>query len=45
MRQYRKEMLASVIRSVVGNKKTAVFTILVVVMATAAGIIYGKELI
>jgi uncharacterized membrane protein YraQ (UPF0718 family) len=34
-----------VIRSVVGNKKTAVFTILVVVMATAAGIIYGKELI
>ena len=34
-----------VIRSVVGNKKTAVFTVLVVVMATTAGMIYGKELI
>jgi uncharacterized membrane protein YraQ (UPF0718 family) len=34
-----------VIRSVVGNKKTAVFTVLVVVMAAAAGMIYGKELI
>jgi uncharacterized membrane protein YraQ (UPF0718 family) len=30
-----------VIRSVVGNKKTAVFTALVVVMATIVGMIYG----
>lgn len=30
-----------VIRSVIGNKKTAVFTILVVVMATIAGMGYG----
>lgn len=30
-----------VIRSVLGVKKTAVFTVLVVVMATAAGMIYG----
>ncbi|MCP4589290.1 MAG: permease [bacterium] len=30
-----------VIRSVIGNRKTAVFTVLVVVMATVAGIIYG----
>jgi uncharacterized membrane protein YraQ (UPF0718 family) len=30
-----------VIRSVLGTKKTAVFVVLVVVMATAAGIIYG----
>jgi len=30
-----------VIRSVIGNLKTAVFTVLVIVMATAAGMIYG----
>ncbi len=30
-----------VIRSVIGNKKTAVFTVLVVVMATVAGMGYG----
>jgi len=30
-----------VIRSVLGMKKTAVFTLLVVGMATAAGLIYG----
>ncbi|MCK4660316.1 MAG: permease [Phycisphaerae bacterium] len=30
-----------VIRSVIGNKKTAVFTILVVVMATVVGMAYG----
>ncbi len=30
-----------VIRSVIGNKKTAVFTILVVLMATVAGMCYG----
>ena len=30
-----------VIRSVIGTKKTAVFVVLVIVMATATGIIYG----
>jgi len=30
-----------VIRSVMGNAKTAVFTVLVIGMATAAGMIYG----
>ena len=30
-----------VIRSVIGNRKTAVFTVLVVVMATVVGMIYG----
>ena len=30
-----------VIRSVIGNKKTAVFTVLVVVMATIVGMGYG----
>jgi uncharacterized membrane protein YraQ (UPF0718 family) len=30
-----------VIRSVMGNKKTAVFVILVVIMATISGMIYG----
>ena len=30
-----------VIRSVLGAKKTGVFTVLVVVMATVAGLIYG----
>jgi len=30
-----------VIRSVIGNKKTAVFTVLVVIMATVVGMIYG----
>ena len=30
-----------VIRSVIGNKKTAVFTVLVVVMATIVGMSYG----
>jgi len=30
-----------VIRSVIGNKKTAVFTVLVVVMATIVGVMYG----
>jgi uncharacterized membrane protein YraQ (UPF0718 family) len=30
-----------VIRSVIGNTKTAVFTILVVVMATIVGMTYG----
>ena len=30
-----------VIRSVLGNKKTVVFTVLVVVMATTTGLIYG----
>jgi uncharacterized membrane protein YraQ (UPF0718 family) len=30
-----------VIRSVIGTKKTAVFVVLVVVMATASGVIYG----
>jgi len=30
-----------VIRSVIGNRKTAVFTVLVVVMATIVGMIYG----
>ncbi|MGW8181342.1 MAG: permease, partial [bacterium] len=33
-----------VIRSVIGIKKTAVFTSLVVVMATAAGLAYGTFL-
>ncbi len=33
-----------VIRSVIGNVKTAVFTVLVVVMATAAGMVYGTFL-
>ena len=33
-----------VIRSVLGVKKTAVFTVLVVVMATVAGVIYGRFL-
>ena len=31
-----------VIRSVIGNKKTAVFTVLVVLMATIVGMIYGS---
>jgi uncharacterized membrane protein YraQ (UPF0718 family) len=30
-----------VIRSIIGNKKTAVFTLLVVVMATVVGMAYG----
>jgi hypothetical protein len=30
-----------VIRSIIGNKKTAVFTLLVVVMATMVGMAYG----
>ena len=30
-----------VIRSVMGTKKTAVFVVLVVVMATISGLIYG----
>jgi hypothetical protein len=30
-----------VIRSVIGNRKTAVFVVLVVVMATVAGMTYG----
>ncbi len=30
-----------VIRSVLGNKKTAVFVLLVVVMATTTGMLYG----
>jgi uncharacterized membrane protein YraQ (UPF0718 family) len=30
-----------VIRSVIGNRKTAVFTVLVVIMATVVGMIYG----
>ncbi|MCD8492602.1 MAG: permease [Geovibrio sp.] len=31
-----------VIRSVIGTKKTAVYVLLVIVMSTAAGMIYGK---
>ncbi|MFH0946924.1 MAG: permease, partial [Planctomycetota bacterium] len=31
-----------VIRSIIGTKKTAVFTVLVIVMATAVGMIYGS---
>jgi uncharacterized membrane protein YraQ (UPF0718 family) len=31
-----------VIRSVLGTKKTAVFTVLVVIMATVTGLIYGN---